>query len=119
MDGHLQFECPMEQHLSSLESEHSNNREDRSWNFKCRKGFVSGTCYWSDHDTLYDMPFNFTCDNDGIVTGLAIRRPLGMARFPAPRFLVQLRYVRCFSYEISQLFVIFERQKHFLSHFLH
>ena len=70
-DGPLHFECPMGEYLNRLESHHSNNREDRVWNFECREGFVSEKCHWSDHDTLFDKFMNFTCEDESIVAGLS------------------------------------------------
>ena len=70
MEGWLRFECPKAQHLSRLESKYSSSHYDRQWIFKCKEGFVSETCHWSDRDTLYDRPFDFTCKN-GLLAGLS------------------------------------------------
>ena len=72
-DQSLHFECPAGEHLNRLESQHSNRHEDRVWNFGCKNGFVSEKCHWSDHETSYDKPMNFTCQDGGLVAGLSSR----------------------------------------------
>ena len=70
-DKDLKFECPRGEHLSRLESQHSNKREDRVWNFECRNGFVTANCIWTGNQNSFDRALNFKCKDNGLIVGLS------------------------------------------------
>ena len=70
-DKDLKFECPQGEHLSRLESQHSNKQEDRVWNFECRKGFVTANCTWTGNQNSFDRDLKFKCEDNGLVVGLS------------------------------------------------
>ena len=58
--------------LYSVQSRHSNRKEDRRWMWQCKK-IVSGamsSCYWTGYQTNYDEPFLFHCPANYVLSGV-------------------------------------------------
>lgn len=51
-DGVLNFECPVGQSISTIDSQHDNGYEDRQFRLTCRVGPVSNNCRWSSEADL-------------------------------------------------------------------
>ncbi|EGD77913.1 NHL repeat protein [Salpingoeca rosetta] len=71
-DRPLSFTCPEDYYLTTLESAHSNNKEDRVWRFECRKianAYLRG-CSTTGYLNGFDQPLNYIASNDRIITGL-------------------------------------------------
>ena len=58
--------------LYSVQSRHSNSKEDRRWMWQCKR-IVSGamsSCYWTGYQTNYDEPFLFHCPANYVLSGV-------------------------------------------------
>nr|XP_034332017.1 hemagglutinin/amebocyte aggregation factor [Crassostrea gigas] len=73
-DQPVDFQCPSDlSFVSRFESSHSNKKEDRRFNFDCRRvPAVSGsvTCSWSGYVNNYDAMILYTCPNQGYLNGM-------------------------------------------------
>jgi len=78
-DNKLNFQCPDGEHIYRMKSYHDNGKEDRRWEFFCRKGYVGtdSECSWSGEVNNWDKVLDYTCPNNGIVTGLESRHDNG------------------------------------------
>ena len=70
----MSFECPWEKTLRSVYSIHSNDEEDRKFNFGCQDppaGAKIISCKWTPRWVNdYKDPVSFMCDPDYILTGV-------------------------------------------------
>jgi len=70
-DGNLRFECPNDQYISRIRSEHDNYREDRRFHYYCEEqphlsGVISTTCGWTTgYINDFDDPMFYTCNTVG------------------------------------------------------
>jgi len=71
-DQKLDYSCPSGQHVYRIKSYHDNGKEDRRWEIFCRKGYVKeDECsFTSDYVNGWDNKLDYTCPDNGIVTGL-------------------------------------------------
>jgi len=71
-DGSMNFECPQGEGIFKIKSYHDNRREDRIWEFTCKKMSMTNNCRWSGNANGWDDVMNFKCfngHNNGIITG--------------------------------------------------
>ncbi|XP_063056143.1 hemagglutinin/amebocyte aggregation factor-like [Engraulis encrasicolus] len=70
-DGYLAVACPWLQSISSVGSYHSNRHEDRRFSISCKPVFGSHpVCHQSNWVNHFDDPFDFTCGNNEVLTGM-------------------------------------------------
>lgn len=68
-DGSMNFECPRGHGIYRIRSHHDNKREDRIWQFSCKKVSMTNNCRWSGNANGWDGVMNFKCPRNGIITG--------------------------------------------------
>ena len=70
-DGVLNRQCPKGQAFYRVKSQHSDGREDRLWEFHCRKfDDLSNNCYWTGYVNDWDGPLFSTCAPNALMTGV-------------------------------------------------
>ncbi|XP_033114803.1 hemagglutinin/amebocyte aggregation factor-like [Anneissia japonica] len=70
-DSDLNFQCPSNQAIYKIVSQHDNSKEDRLFEFFCRSFPVSfSKCTWTGYINDFDQPFSATCPYNGIVNGV-------------------------------------------------
>ena len=70
-DRELNRQCPQGRAFYRVRSVHSNKREDRRWEFHCRKfDGLSNKCYWTGYVNSFDKPFTSTCKPNALMTGV-------------------------------------------------
>nr|CAC38786.1 dermatopontin [Suberites domuncula] len=59
-DGVLNYQCPPNNLMTGVKSEHSNHHEDRRWSFKCCKanGYHTKSCLMTGYINSYDNPMH-------------------------------------------------------------
>jgi len=65
----MNFECPQGEGIYKIRSNHDNHREDRIWEFTCKKMSMTRNCHWSGNANGWDSVMNFKCPNNGVITG--------------------------------------------------
>ena len=58
--------------LYSVQSTHSNRKEDRRWMWQCKQIVprAMSSCYWTGYRTNYDQPFLFHCPTNYVLSGV-------------------------------------------------
>ncbi|CAG5128367.1 unnamed protein product [Candidula unifasciata] len=72
-DQHFKIECPDQQIIKSLESQHDNKYEDRVWNMICALATNEiriGACEWSGYVNNYDELLEYQCADERIIAGI-------------------------------------------------
>ncbi|XP_073707172.1 hemagglutinin/amebocyte aggregation factor-like [Garra rufa] len=70
-DDALNFVCPASQSISSIASEHNNDREDRVWDFSCQDTYGQSGCYWTDYVNDFDQLVLFECSAQHVIAGMS------------------------------------------------
>jgi len=75
MDAVINFTCPDSQVFSHWDSHFEDYYGDRQWNFNCSDKLAKyevelADCSWTDYIDQWQGFMEFSCPNDGIVTGL-------------------------------------------------
>ncbi|KAF4115342.1 hemagglutinin/amebocyte aggregation factor-like [Onychostoma macrolepis] len=71
-DQPLDFDCPAGQSISYIKSQHDNRREDRMWEFGCKKTFdTARDCFLTPYVNDFDQAFTYECPPHHIITGMA------------------------------------------------
>ncbi|KAK3790010.1 hypothetical protein RRG08_016327 [Elysia crispata] len=68
----FRFECPQNQAISRVVSEHGNRYEDRKFQFVCSRAPVRSltSCEWSDFTYTRNKPLHYQCHKSGVITGV-------------------------------------------------
>ncbi|BFZ19530.1 hypothetical protein BsWGS_22570 [Bradybaena similaris] len=72
-DQHFQIQCPDQQVIKTLVSQHDNHHEDRVWNMLCAappNEVKLGECEWSGYINNFDELFEFQCPEDRVIAGI-------------------------------------------------
>ena len=73
-DAKWEFTCNSNEAIIGIQSQHSDDREDRKWKFTCGKLpaplFGLADCGWTGYVNNYDYDMTFECPNNGVITGL-------------------------------------------------
>ena len=72
MDHPLLVSCGRKQALQRVRSYHSNDHEDRRWQWDCRAvaKLDWSYCYWTGYQNTWDQPFVFECPHNRVLTGV-------------------------------------------------
>ncbi|EGD77163.1 hemagglutinin/amebocyte aggregation factor [Salpingoeca rosetta] len=73
LDGALTFSCSAGQGISTMKSYHTNDKEDRQWDFGCSPVSTgdAGSGTWSGYVNSYDGDIDYTCGSNQYITGLS------------------------------------------------
>ena len=68
----LNVDCGTTSALYRVRSEHSDDYEDRQWQWECRNVVDTAfkNCKWTDYLNGVDQPIYFQCDHDYVLTGV-------------------------------------------------
>jgi len=67
------YECPGNAgHVTTLQSEHSNNHEDRRFRVGCKGNKLRelNSCVWSGNVNNWDQTFHFMCNENRVLAGM-------------------------------------------------
>merc|ERR1712168_463361 len=67
------IECPAGQSIWLVRSEHSNRREDRTWDIRCQANpSITEACSWdSTYANTWDETFDYKCLYKGVISGIS------------------------------------------------
>jgi len=70
-DQPFDFKCKEGESIDEIATEHDNYREDRRWDFTCKKNqVITKDCTWSGEVNNFDQDFDYKCEK-GVIAGIA------------------------------------------------